>query len=136
MPASDFRDAHDRHWDDAEFLLDDDRIANADQAYGLSAECGLKAVMRAQGGLPMSGSMPRESDHRRHIDRFWQVYVAYASGRTSPRLPEANPFHDWSVHQRYMHRDVVDHGKVHAHRHGAHLIRTLVRRARWDGSTR
>ena len=48
FPA-DFRDAHLRHWQDAELLFEHQRWANADQLYGLSAECGLKAVMRALG---------------------------------------------------------------------------------------
>lgn len=39
-----FVDAHRRHWDDAELLLGNARWANADQMYGFSAECGLKAV--------------------------------------------------------------------------------------------
>ena len=46
MPhPSDFTDAHCRHWDDAELLFKLQRWANADQLYGFSAECGLKAVM-------------------------------------------------------------------------------------------
>ena len=43
---TDFADAHRRHWEDAELLHDHGRWANADQLYGFSAECGLKAVMR------------------------------------------------------------------------------------------
>lgn len=42
---SDFFNAHQRHWKDAELLYKEKRWANADHLYGLSAECGLKAVM-------------------------------------------------------------------------------------------
>ena len=44
-PAN-FVDAHHRHWEDAQLLFRNHRWANADQLYGLCAECGLKAVMR------------------------------------------------------------------------------------------
>ena len=46
---TDFVDSHRRHWQDAELLFDQSRWANADQLYGFSAECGLKAVMKALG---------------------------------------------------------------------------------------
>ena len=46
---ADFSDAHRRHWEDAELLHAYSRWANADQLYGFSAECGLKAVMQVLG---------------------------------------------------------------------------------------
>ena len=57
---ADFVDAHRRHWEDAELLFDHQRWANADQLYGLSAECGLKAVMQIL-GMPVDdqGRAPR-----------------------------------------------------------------------------
>ncbi len=136
MPGADYQDAHDRHWDDAELLLRSDRLANADHLYGLSAECGLKAVMRSQGALPMKGDAPERKDHKVHIDRFWDTYSAYTSGRASLRLGDVNPFNDWSVAQRYMHRDRVTTESVQTHRRGAKQVRDLVRSARWDGSIR
>jgi len=44
--TADFLDAHERHWTDAEILFAQGRFANADHLYGLSAECGLKWLMR------------------------------------------------------------------------------------------
>ncbi len=41
---ADFLDAHERHWQDAELLLTNQRLANADHLYGMSAECGLKRL--------------------------------------------------------------------------------------------
>ena len=56
MPfPADFVDAHFRHWGDAELLFTNGRWANADQMYGFSAECGMKAVMVAL-GMPISPS--------------------------------------------------------------------------------
>jgi hypothetical protein len=46
---ADFLDAHERHWQDAELLLTNQRLANADHLYGMSAECGLKRLMLAFG---------------------------------------------------------------------------------------
>lgn len=42
---TDYLDAHERHWDDAELLKATARHANADHLYGMSAECGLKCLM-------------------------------------------------------------------------------------------
>lgn len=42
---TDFHDAHERHWDDAERLFEAQRWANADHLYGVAAECGLKWLM-------------------------------------------------------------------------------------------
>ena len=44
MPV-DFRDAAERHYEDAGYLLADDRLSDADHLFGLSGECALKAVM-------------------------------------------------------------------------------------------
>ncbi len=52
MPyPADFVDSHRQHWTDAELLYRNDRWLNADQLYGLCAECGLKAIMRRSGML-------------------------------------------------------------------------------------
>lgn len=40
-----FLDAHKRHWNDAERLFAAACYANADQLYGMAAECGLKQLM-------------------------------------------------------------------------------------------
>jgi len=45
MPT-DFRDAAERHFEDAGYLEAGNRPANADHLFGLSAECALKAVMQ------------------------------------------------------------------------------------------
>lgn len=42
---TDFKNAYERHQKDAEILFDKKRYTNADQFYGLSAECALKAVI-------------------------------------------------------------------------------------------
>ena len=74
MPhVADFADAHRRHWEDAESLFDCGHWANADHLYGLSAECGLKAVMRALGMQVDDEGAPIDKEHRKHIDELWLI---------------------------------------------------------------
>lgn len=66
--TTDFGDAHLRHWEDAEFLLSDRRFGNANHLYGFSAECGLKAIMRALGMKVDQSGSPTLKKHRVQID--------------------------------------------------------------------
>ena len=43
---------HRRHWEARRALVRGEALANADQLYGFSAECGLKAVM-VKNGMPI-----------------------------------------------------------------------------------
>ena len=42
-------------------------------SYGLSAECGLKAVMRALGMQVDDEGAPIDKEHRKHIDKLWLI---------------------------------------------------------------
>ena len=44
---ADFLDAHQRHWDDAERLLQAQRWANADHLYGMAADLKVKSFQKA-----------------------------------------------------------------------------------------
>lgn len=132
---TDFLDAHDRHWEDAEFLLADARLANADHLYGLAAECGLKRLMQAFGMELSSSGMPRRNRDIVHADRIWNRYEAYRSGYGAADylLPKENVFGDWNIAERYTRRDRYSMDKVDAHRQGADAVRALVGKARRDG---
>ena len=126
--SADFPDAHARHWRDAELLFEAGRRANADQLYGFSAECGLKAIMVAEGMPVDREGAPTQSGHRKHIKELWDIFLAFVSGRRSGRLlrhlPPSNPFADWSHHDRYAssrHFDAA--GVVEAHREAAQSVR-------------
>jgi len=134
---SDFLDAHERHWEDAEMLHDRDRLANADHLYGISAECGLKRLMLAF-GMPFDPqrNRPETREDRRHIDNIWHRYDAYRSGHyraTRYVLSESTPFADWNSSQRYAHRSNFDQARVQKHREGAAEVREMVRKARLEG---
>ena len=92
---ADFHDAHLRHWQDAELLFEHQRWANADQLYGLSAECGLKAVMLVlKVGVGPKGEL--RTEYRKHVNDLWPKWFTLVGGRNGSRylrmLPSENPF--------------------------------------------
>ena len=138
MPhPTDYFDAHRRHWEDAELLLQNTRWASADQMYGFSAECGLKAVMKAL-GMPVDATgAPKKRRHRKHMPYLWPVFRAFAQGhggiRYSSQLPEDNLFHDWSIDDRYAHRGHWEEAGMKQHRNAAREVLDMVQLARQDG---
>ncbi len=133
---TDFLDAHERHWQDAELLWRAQRLANADHLYGMAAECGLKWLM-LQFGMPFDETrgMPTERADQRHVDGIWQRFDSYRHGRQNAvgyALPEDNPFKDWHVAQRYAAQRHFDASGVSAHRAGAELVQRLIRKAERD----
>jgi hypothetical protein len=132
---SDFLDAHERHWEDAELLKGEGRLANADHMYGMSAECGLKRLMIGFGMTLDSSGLPPDKD-RKHADAIWDRFEAYRSGHHNGAgyaLPPRNPFTDWDVSQRYAARKEFEHARVVAHWGAAETVKKLVRKARKEG---
>ena len=125
---ADFQGAHIRHWRDAELLFKAERWSNADQLYGFSAECGLKAVMEANGMPvhPVTGA-PTESDHRKHIKDLWRAFLSFAHPRQTAELlyllPQSNPFSEWSHHDRYANSKHFNQLVVGPHREAASDVR-------------
>jgi len=134
---SDFLDAHERHWADAEILFAHARWANADHLYGVAAECGLKRLMLAFGMPYDSGrDRPAREQDRKHIDLVWARFESYRGGHPSGAsyaLPPGTPFADWEVGQRYAHRSNFDAARVGGHQAGASQVRGLIQQARRDG---
>ena len=128
---ADFSDAHSRHWEDAELLYDDERWANADQLYGFSAECGLKAVMLVLGMdvHPTTGK-PKEKEHQTHLKELWPEFTDFVARRDGARylgmLPTDTPFDNWSHHDRYANRSPFARATVDPHRDAARTIRGMV----------
>lgn len=134
MPrVADIADAHLRHWEDAESLFARGRWANADHLYGLSAECGLKAVMRERGMPVDDQGAPMERKHREHIDKLWPVYLDFVKRRDGQRhLLGGEPFDDWSVHDSYANRSHFTRPNVAPHRAAARRICDIVELAITD----
>ena len=135
--SADFTDAHRRHWSDAQLLFRHARWANADQLYGFSAECGLKAVMRALGMPVETTGMPEKPEHRKHIQEIWPAFTTFAKGRSGARylgmLSVGEPFSDWSHHNRYANRNQFPKPHVRPHRNAAWEVCRMVRQAAKDG---
>lgn len=134
---ADFIDAHRRHWEDAELLFDNARWASADQMYGFSAECGLKAVMKALGMSVDATGTPEQPEHRKHVQDLWPVFRTFVRGHGGARylhqLPEDNPFGDWSHHDRYAHRRHWKETSLVQRRDAAQGVLNMVQVARRDG---
>lgn len=134
---SDFLDAHNRHWQDAEQLFEAQRWANADQLFGMAAECGLKKLMLAFGmGFDTDKNRPNERQDRKHADGIWARYESYRSGHhqgANYGLTANNPFQDWDVSQRYANQSHFDQARVEPHRSGANEVRQLIRKAQLEG---
>lgn len=135
---ADYSDAHERHWDDAELLRTSGRWANADQLYGLSAECGLKAAMKSLGmAVDSATGAPTEKKHWKHVERLWPQFTGFAKSRGGSRylalLPSGTPFTDWSIDDRYANRSHFEEANVNPHRQAALAIRGMVQKLRRDG---
>jgi hypothetical protein len=133
----DYDDAAKRHWDDATFLLNAERMPNADQLFGLSAECALKTVMVAL-GMPMNSSKPTSQKHSVHIDKLWDEFITFSESRKGEKysniLSSINPFADWRVDQRYENTNIVTEKMVADHQIGAQQARRCLTAANMDGS--
>ena len=138
MPhPADFTDAHCRHLEDAELLFGEARWANADHLYGLSAECGLKAIMLGLGMSVDAEGTPCKQEHRQHMPGLVPVFRDFThqrgGGAYLASLPGGNPFSGWSIHDRYANRNRFDRADVAPHRNAADRVCRMVERAKQDG---
>ncbi len=137
MPV-DFRDAAERHWEDAEYLFADSRIANADHLFGLSAECSLKAVMYALGMTLRTDYAPADRKYRVHINLLWEEFISFANARSGSYYASKisgvpNPFLNWDVNQRYNHRADVPFKVVETHHQAALIAKQILDSAILNG---
>ena len=133
---ADFTDAQRRHWKDAELLFAHDRWANADHLYGLSAECGLKAVMLSLGMPVDSRGAPKSEKH--HLPKLWSVFEDFAARKRDGEvylalLPNDKPFAAWSMHNRYAHRRYFEQEQVKPYRDAAGEICRMVEQTTMEG---
>ena len=124
--STDYRDAADRHFEDAELLLVQDRHANADHLFGLAAECSLKSVMLTL-GMEVSSGVPVDRGHKVHMPELWAAFHSFAEGRLASRylepLDKENPFAEWRVDQRYWARAAVPKSAPTGHKAAAEQCR-------------
>ena len=110
-----YEDAAARHWHDAEQLLAAKRLDNADQLFGLAAECALKVALGRSGV-----TIGYDSGLREHVDVLWDRVRVHVKGRSNALLAALlksnNPFQDWKVAQRYFVTGHVQQEAVDRHR--------------------
>lgn len=132
----DYGDSADRHWRDAQLLREGRRTNNADQLYGLAAECALKAIMVRLGAPSTPAGDLSTRTHREHIDRLWPEFQSFAAGRTGARYLSLvgkleEPFFDWRVEQRYASQSWhLSGSSLETHAKAARACLTALQRAR------
>ena len=128
----DFADAHRRHLEDADLLFENARWANADHLYGLSVECGLKAVMGAL-RMPVDASGKPHKKYMRHLPNLWRVFENFAGKHDGARyvsmFSEHKRFDDWSINDRYTRSCNFQDENVRPHSDAAHGVSEVVRKA-------
>lgn len=104
--------------------------------YGFSAECGLKAVMKDVLGIPVDDPKEKEK-YWKHMPVLWPMFRTFAQGHGGSgylsQLPEENPFRDWSIGDRYAHRQHWKKASLAQHRHAARGVLDMVQTAKQDG---
>lgn len=113
-----YDEAAQRHWRDAEWLSGAQRTENADQLYGLAAECAVKAVLSKLPGCSSGGELAL--GYRKHIDELWDRIPLQGVAKLAPTLQSlvqaGNPFQDWRVEQRYAGDGIVSSSSMASHR--------------------
>ena len=138
MPhPTDYTNAHRRHWHDGEVLFHHKRWANADQLYGFSAECGLKAVMKALGMPVDAHGTPTNKQHKQHVQHLWPIFLTFAQSRQgaryASRISRQNTFSNWSHHDRYSNTTHFNSATTSIHRSSASSVYSMVILAIQDG---
>lgn len=138
--STNYRDAAVRHYLDGDTLRSGLRHPNADQLYGLSAECSLKAVMVGLGMQITKKGAPRDHAHKVHMPELWMAFQSFAEGRLASRylepLAHLNPFDDWRVDQRYWASSAIPAARANDHRTAAVMCRESMELAIVDGVCR
>jgi len=121
MPEA-YADAAQRHWADATLLESEKRIPNADQLYGIAAECAIKAALVV--AFAASGRLaPRYFEH---VNLLWDVVPVQGLQKRFPGLvallKAGNMFSDWEVAQRYESDAAVPEPAMVRHRDAARRI--------------
>lgn len=114
-----------RHWRDADTLERQGHIENADQLYGLAAECAIKSALMALPGFH-SDDGELISGYREHVnDLIGKVPLQNLQKRFPClviRMKAPNPFADWHVKQRYWADGVITKPIAANHRQAAQRL--------------
>lgn len=146
MPSTvDFPLAAKRHWRDAILLEANGRTGNAGQLYGLSAECGVKALLVALGyptepdgslANPPPAGTPKVSLHIHQLVSKMGVIQGEINGRDGAKytamFPNITKFSNWSIDHRYF-TDIAIPNSLPAWRLAAGEVMRMLDTASLDG---
>lgn len=123
-----YADAATRHWSDAVQLHDLARNDNADQLFGLAAECAIKSAIVGTQAPSATGEVSK--GYWCHIDELWDKAPVQQLSRNFPGLAlllrQQNPFSDWRVDHRYFASGVATAEGLAAHRDMAQRLLSAV----------
>lgn len=116
--AEDYPSAAFRHWQDAQLLAGENRVENADQLYGLAAECAIKKALIELPAFIKAGLL--DAPYKKHINELWDKVNLQSLHKRYPDLSKClkagNPFSDWHVNQRYVAAGVISLETMQKHR--------------------
>ena len=123
-----YGDAATRHWNDGKYLDDANRSENADQLYGIAAECAIKSAIVSM--TSSTASLEVQKGYRHHVESLWDKAPVQQLSKNYPGLAlllrQPNPFADWSVDQRYHVSGSITAEKLELHRGMAQRLLSAV----------
>ena len=128
-----------RHYSDGMVLHGSGRYDNADHLAGLAAECALKALLAAVPGVTVNAKGilvdSASTRYNLHVEDLWGSVQAVPAAAPSQAqaalaaLPTTNPFHGWSISDRYAAPHISQAVA------SAHLAAALVLLETWSAAT-
>lgn len=133
--AENFHKAALRHFDAADLLYRESRLAEASHLYAYAGECALKAILAGQRKPRQSGHI---NDHLRRTGAREDLigrYQASQQGHRGLPLPRHQQtwFEAWTIDERYSDGVVVT-ACAAKHKADADIIRTAFNKARSGGA--
>lgn len=105
------------------------RIDNADQLFGLAAECAVKHALINK-GIPAPAPRGIDDPYVRHIDRLKQDAHLHLSGcgavQLAALLKDPTYFSAWRIEHRYEADGIVDEPRCECHAEQARKTLELV----------
>ena len=96
-----------------------------------------RRVMKALGMSVESDGKPTDEQHQNHVKKLWLIFKSFVNGRNGSQylsqIPNGDPFHNWSHHNRYARGCHFQRADVEPHRKAACTVYYMVQRAEQDG---
>lgn len=138
----DYSGASKRHYSDATLLQGNRCDSNAGHLFGISAECGIKALLVGLGyptqpnGDMVFSHTPDLRGHIDHLHRIFNQLLTFINGRSGGKylsmVPNAGNFSDWRVDHRYY-ADTAIPASLSKWESAAREVQSMIQSAQLDG---